>query len=269
MTIRSLLLVGVGTVIFGAFPGSAQVAAEVQADQQRALESSNNEPDQTQYVENGDEVGAVRLTCLPTREGGCAGQATPTQRQLGSRRTPPTPDRTAGMPGRSLADRSTPPREGSSSGGAAMAGQRRPTGAVTAQRRPRPATSPCTTQRTVPLLPLARPVPLEVTFASGSAQITSNARASVESVAAILINEQAAGSVFVISGHTDCVGDDATNLDLSRRRAESVRGLLIELGVSGNSLLAVGFGEERRPVGEAFNSRRLRRVEVARQISAN
>jgi OmpA-OmpF porin, OOP family len=48
-----------------------------------------------------------------------------------------------------------------------------------------------------------------------------------------------------IQGHTDDVGNDALNLDLSRRRAESIRAWLAGHGISDTRLTARGFGEAR------------------------
>jgi len=46
-----------------------------------------------------------------------------------------------------------------------------------------------------------------------------------------------------IAGHTDDVGRDAYNLDLSSKRALSVKNYLIEKGISGERLSSVGYGE--------------------------
>lgn len=71
-----------------------------------------------------------------------------------------------------------------------------------------------------------------------------------------------------IQGHTDDVGDDPHNMDLSERRARSIRAYLIARGVSADRLEARGYGEtvplvdNRAPGGRAMN----RRVEfVVRQ----
>jgi outer membrane protein OmpA-like peptidoglycan-associated protein len=48
-----------------------------------------------------------------------------------------------------------------------------------------------------------------------------------------------------IEGHTDGQGDPQKNLELSQRRAESVRRWLIENGVDGARLDARGFGDTR------------------------
>ena len=46
-----------------------------------------------------------------------------------------------------------------------------------------------------------------------------------------------------VEGHTDSRGGDQYNMDLSQRRADSVRTYLMEKGVPGDQLVAVGYGE--------------------------
>jgi outer membrane protein OmpA-like peptidoglycan-associated protein len=48
-----------------------------------------------------------------------------------------------------------------------------------------------------------------------------------------------------IEGHTDSQGDDAFNLDLSQRRANSVMRILVERGIAAERLEAVGYGETK------------------------
>jgi OmpA-OmpF porin, OOP family len=64
-----------------------------------------------------------------------------------------------------------------------------------------------------------------------------------------------------VRGHTDDVGDDAHNMDLSQRRAESIRAWLLAHGVAPERLTARGFGEtvpiadNRTAEGRASNRR--------------
>ncbi len=48
-----------------------------------------------------------------------------------------------------------------------------------------------------------------------------------------------------IEGHTDWIGSDAYNQNLSQRRANSVRAYLIKKGIAADRLVAVGYGESR------------------------
>lgn len=69
---------------------------------------------------------------------------------------------------------------------------------------------------------------------------------------------------FTVEGHTDSVGSSESNQRLSEARANSVRDFLINEGISGNRLTAIGFGEEK-PI--ASNTTKLgrkqnRRVEI-------
>lgn len=68
----------------------------------------------------------------------------------------------------------------------------------------------------------------------------------------------------LIKGHTDDVGDAGTNLKLSQDRAESVRQVLISLGVDGERVEAIGYGESRpKTTDQTIEGRALnRRVEV-------
>ena len=66
---------------------------------------------------------------------------------------------------------------------------------------------------------------------------------------------------MTIAGHTDNVGDDVDNLELSLRRADAVRQALVDLGVPGSRLRTTGFGA-RQPTetneteaGRALNRR--------------
>ena len=73
---------------------------------------------------------------------------------------------------------------------------------------------------------------------------------------------------LTVEGHTDNIGGDTYNLDLSQRRAAAVKEALVsEYKVSGDRLLTNGFGASR-PVAtnDSLEGRaRNRRVELVRQ----
>uniref|UniRef100_Q3ARG1 OmpA family protein n=1 Tax=Chlorobium chlorochromatii (strain CaD3) TaxID=340177 RepID=Q3ARG1_CHLCH len=99
-------------------------------------------------------------------------------------------------------------------------------------------------------------------FTTGSSTISAASRSNIEQLARIL-NTYGDTNV-VIEGHTDSIGNEATNQVLSEKRAESVATLLKVYGVAPNRMSAVGYGETR-PVAtnETEAGRNLnRRVEV-------
>src|SRR5881409_884304 len=60
----------------------------------------------------------------------------------------------------------------------------------------------------------------DVLFEFGKADLTSEARAKVRSIADVL-NEQAKTRRVAVEGHTDSIGSDTFNQNLSERRAEN------------------------------------------------
>ena len=73
--------------------------------------------------------------------------------------------------------------------------------------------------------------------------------------------------VLVVEGHTDNIGGDARNQDLSSRRAASVKAALVERGVSADRLNTAGYGASvpRETNATLAGRARNRRVELTRQ----
>lgn len=70
-----------------------------------------------------------------------------------------------------------------------------------------------------------------------------------------------------IEGHTDATGNAAHNLDLSQRRAASVKTALVAAGIAADRMTTAGFGQTK-PVASndtAIGRAQNRRVEVVRQ----
>jgi outer membrane protein OmpA-like peptidoglycan-associated protein len=103
-----------------------------------------------------------------------------------------------------------------------------------------------------------------VLFASGQAELLPSARNRLSEVADAL---KQSNSAITIEGHTDSMGPDAFNEDLSLRRAEQVRGFLLSRGVPPDRLTVRGLGEYRPVASNSTSEGRAnnRRVEIVLQ----
>ena len=85
---------------------------------------------------------------------------------------------------------------------------------------------------------------LDIDFSSGSATLTPEATAALDQLGKALTNSALAAYNFKIVGHTDTVGDPATNQTLSKQRAAAVKSYLeTKFGVADTRLQSVGVGE--------------------------
>jgi OOP family OmpA-OmpF porin len=85
---------------------------------------------------------------------------------------------------------------------------------------------------------------LAVDFMSGSAALTPKAMSTLDELGKALTSPQLASYNFKIAGHTDTVGDSATNQSLSEQRAQAVKSYLeTKYNISDSRLQAVGLGE--------------------------
>jgi outer membrane protein OmpA-like peptidoglycan-associated protein/opacity protein-like surface antigen len=81
-----------------------------------------------------------------------------------------------------------------------------------------------------------------VTFNTGSADLTDDSGIILDKV---IVGLKDNPDVFIeVRGYTDNVGREASNQQLSEKRAVSVRQYLIDQGISADRLTAVGYGEE-------------------------
>jgi len=82
----------------------------------------------------------------------------------------------------------------------------------------------------------------DVLFESGRAELKEDAHTSLVEVVDLLQSEPE--KKIRIEGHTDSVGDAASNLKLSERRANAVLNALVSLGVDASRITTVGMGED-------------------------
>jgi outer membrane protein OmpA-like peptidoglycan-associated protein len=102
----------------------------------------------------------------------------------------------------------------------------------------------------------------DVLFDTGSYTLKPGAREKLAKISGIVLAHP--GLNLQIEGHTDSVGSDDFNQQLSERRADSVRDFLAEQGVPGSAISARGFGKTQ-PVASndtAEGRQRNRRVEL-------
>jgi len=108
---------------------------------------------------------------------------------------------------------------------------------------------------------LADSVGFRINFAFASAAIPADSHAYLDKIAELLLQEPKLA--LTVEGHTDAVGGEEYNQELSLRRAEAVRGYLVEHGVAPRQLHPVGRGKSEPLVDNPYDGRN-RRVQFAR-----
>lgn len=102
----------------------------------------------------------------------------------------------------------------------------------------------------------------DVTFDTNATVIKPGLHTEIDRVASVLTRYPE--TLIRVEGHTDSVGSDEYNMDLSLRRAASVRDLLVQRGVSSGRIETVGFGKTMPVATNATEAgrQRNRRVEI-------
>jgi outer membrane protein OmpA-like peptidoglycan-associated protein len=89
-------------------------------------------------------------------------------------------------------------------------------------------------------------IDLDIQFDYNSAEISTTSMPSVQALGKALSDANLKGSTFVVAGHTDAIGSEAYNQDLSERRADSIKRYLTEkYGINGTELVTVGYGKTK------------------------
>jgi outer membrane protein OmpA-like peptidoglycan-associated protein len=108
-------------------------------------------------------------------------------------------------------------------------------------------------------------VSLTVQFATGSAELTPAATGVLDNLGKAISDKTLSSYHFRVEGHTDTVGTDHFNRDLSERRAEAVVSYLVtNYHLDPSRLQPVGLGKEGLlvPTPDQTNEPRNRRVQV-------
>jgi outer membrane protein OmpA-like peptidoglycan-associated protein len=106
-------------------------------------------------------------------------------------------------------------------------------------------------------------IDLEIQFDYNSADISKNSVTAVQELGKALSDASLKGSTFVVAGHTDAIGGEAYNQDLSERRADTIKKYLTEkYGITGSDLVTVGYGKTRPKDANAPMDPANRRVQV-------
>lgn len=102
---------------------------------------------------------------------------------------------------------------------------------------------------------------IQMSFLVGSAELTAQARTTLDRFAAALVRV-GRYRPFEVGGHTDRSGNRDTNLALSQARAASVVNYLAAKGVDRTRLTARGYGYDQPLAGRSADDPSNRRVEV-------
>jgi outer membrane protein OmpA-like peptidoglycan-associated protein len=106
-------------------------------------------------------------------------------------------------------------------------------------------------------------IDLDIQFDYNSADISKTSMPAVQELGKALSNADLRGSTFVVAGHTDAIGGESYNQDLSERRADSIKRYLTEkYGINGTDLVTVGYGKSKPKDPNAPMDPVNRRVQV-------
>ncbi|MCU7891380.1 MAG: OmpA family protein [Candidatus Thiodiazotropha sp. (ex Ustalcina ferruginea)] len=101
-----------------------------------------------------------------------------------------------------------------------------------------------------------------VLFSTGKTELLPGAMNTIDKLAKFLAEYPE--KTLLVEGHTDNVGSDTFNQDLSERRALSVKNALMQAGVDGSMIDTLGMGETTPVTDNSTSAGRLknRRVEI-------
>jgi outer membrane protein OmpA-like peptidoglycan-associated protein len=113
-------------------------------------------------------------------------------------------------------------------------------------------------------------IDLEINFDYNSASISQGSMSAVQHLGEALSDPQLKGTTFIVSGHTDGIGGDAFNQDLSERRADTIKRYLVDhYHLAASDLVTVGYGKTRLKDAQNPSDPINRRVQVVNTEATN
>ena len=103
-------------------------------------------------------------------------------------------------------------------------------------------------------------------FKVGSAELPEMLKKQLDVFADVLRTKRGSGRQVRVVGHADASGTAEANEVLSLRRAEAVKGYLVDKGADPEMLVIVGLGSKELKNASNPNAAENRRVEIGRQV---
>jgi outer membrane protein OmpA-like peptidoglycan-associated protein len=111
-------------------------------------------------------------------------------------------------------------------------------------------------------------IDMEIKFDFNSANIAKGAMSDMDNLGKALSDPTLKGSTFALGGHTDGVGGEEYNLDLSSRRADAVKQFLVtKYKLEPGQLITAGYGKTKLKNGDNPRAAENRRVQIVNMAS--
>jgi outer membrane protein OmpA-like peptidoglycan-associated protein len=114
-------------------------------------------------------------------------------------------------------------------------------------------------------------IDLEINFEFNSDEISKSATPTVEALAKALTDSALNESTFLVAGYTDAKGSETYNQELSERRADAVKRILVQqYGIAADTLMTAGYGKTHlKNTSDPFagGNRRVAIVNMASKVA--
>lgn len=116
------------------------------------------------------------------------------------------------------------------------------------------------------LSPISKPVTMDnIFYEFGKWELTPASESGLSSLVKLLSDNP--NITIELSAHTDYVGNDAANKELSAKRAQSVVNYLVQHGIERERLTPVGYGEEKPVIADAAMHQKYKFIPVDQELT--